>query len=87
MGTSHFHCLYTIANNHYWLFSSLMFWSINVKFLWNTPIFIFELGLNLIFWGSIIAVLVLIFKWGTEKYIEKFRKDDWGNDDPEDYIV
>ena len=58
-----------------------------LEFLWNTPIFIFELALNLIFWGSIIAVLVLIFKWGTEKYIDKFRKDDWGNDDPEDYIV
>ena len=58
-----------------------------LEFLWNTPIFIFELGLNPLFWGTIIAVLVMIFKWGTETYIDKIRKDDFGGDDPEDYIV
>ena len=58
-----------------------------LEFMWNTPIFLFELGLNLIFWGTILTLLEMIFKWETEKYLEKYRKDDWRNDEPEDYIV
>lgn len=59
-----------------------------LEFLWNVPVFLFELALNIIFWVSIVGVLFLIFKWGTEKYIETFRKveeddhmqkpEDWG---------
>lgn len=45
-----------------------------LSFLWHLPIFLFELGLNLIFWGSWIALLTFIFKWGTERYFEIRRE-------------
>lgn len=60
-----------------------------IEFLWNIPIFFFELALNIIFWGSIIAVLVWIFKEGVLRYYEEWtlsRKKE-KEETPEDYIV
>lgn len=51
-----------------------------LEFLWNVPIVLFNFALNVIFWGSAITLLVLIFKWGTEQYIEKFRKSNVDDD-------
>lgn len=51
-----------------------------LEFLWNVPIVLFDFALNVIFWGSAITLLVLIFKWGTEQYIEKFRKSNVDDD-------
>ena len=61
-----------------------------LEFLWNVPIVLFEFALNVIFWGSVIGVLIMIFKWGTEKYIDTYNRhvnepddlyekpEDWG---------
>lgn len=59
-----------------------------LEFLWNVPVLLFEFALNVIFWGSVIGVLVMIFIWGTQKYIETFKnqepdnlyekEEDWG---------
>lgn len=51
-----------------------------LEFLWNVPIVLFNFALNVIFWGSAITLLVVIFKWGTEQYIEKFRKSNVDDD-------
>jgi hypothetical protein len=50
---------------------------------------LFELALNIIFWVSIGGVLFLILKWGTEKYIQTFRKveEDDHMQNPEDWGV
>ena len=60
-----------------------------IEFLWNVPIFFFELALNVIFWGSIIAVLVWIFKEGVIRYWEewKYSRKKEKEETPEDYIV
>ena len=47
-----------------------------LEFLWNVPIVLFNFALNIIFWGSAITLLVLILKWGTEQYIEKFKQSN-----------
>lgn len=60
-----------------------------LEFLWNVPVYLFELALNVIFWGSIIAVLVWIFKEGVIRYWEEWtlsRKKE-KEESPEDYIV
>lgn len=60
-----------------------------LEFLWNIPVYLFELALNVIFWGSIIAVLVWIFKEGVIRYWEEWtlsRKKE-KEESPEDYIV
>ena len=60
-----------------------------LEFLWNIPVYLFELALNVIFWGSIIAVLVWIFKEGVIRYWEEWqlsRKKE-KEETPEDYIV
>ena len=60
-----------------------------LEFLWNIPIFLFEVALNVIFWGSIIAVLVWIFKEGAIRYWEEWqssRKKE-KEETPEDYII
>ena len=60
-----------------------------LEFLWNVPVYLFELALNVIFWGSIIAVLVWIFKEGVIRYYEEWtlsRKKE-KIEEPEDYIV
>ena len=56
-----------------------------LEFLWNVPIVLFDFALNIIFWGIAITLLVLILKWGTEQYIEKFRKTNLDDDDYEPY--
>ena len=60
-----------------------------LEFLWNVPVLLFELALNIIFWVSIGGVLFLILKWGTEKYIQTFRKveEDDHMQNPEDWGV
>ena len=60
-----------------------------LEFLGNVPVYLFELALNVIFWGSIIAVLVWIFKEGVIRYWEEWqlsRKKE-KEETPEDYIV
>ena len=60
-----------------------------LEFLWNVPVYLFELALNVIFWGSIIAVLGWIFKEGFIRYYEEWslsRKKE-KEETPEDYIV
>ena len=52
-----------------------------LEFLWNVPVVLFEFALNVIFWGSVIGVLFMILKWGTEKYVETFKKH---NNEPDD---
>ncbi len=58
-----------------------------LEFLWNVPIFLWELALNVVFWGTLIALLFLILKWGTEKWIETMKNErdaeesDQGNQD------
>ena len=52
-----------------------------LEFLWNVPIVLFEFALNVIFWGSVFGVLFMILKWGTETYIEKYKKHV---DEPDD---
>ena len=60
-----------------------------IEFLWNVPVFLFELALNLVFWGSVIALLVWIFKEGVLRYYEEWqtsrRKEKI--EEPEDYII
>jgi len=61
-----------------------------IEFLWNVPIFFFEIALNLLFWGSIIAVLVWIFKEGFLRYYEEWQKNkkvEEKEETPEDYII
>ena len=58
-----------------------------LDFLWNVPIFLWEFALNVVFWGTLIALLFLILKWGTEKWIETMKNErdaeesDQGNQD------
>ena len=58
-----------------------------LEFLWNVPIFLLELSLNLFFWVSIGALIFMILKWGTEKWLETMRNEkeaeesDQGNRD------
>lgn len=58
-----------------------------LEFLWNVPIFLWEFALNVVFWGTLIALLFLILKWGTEKWIETMKNErdaeesDQGNQD------
>ena len=47
-----------------------------LEFLWNVPIFLWELALNVVFWGTLIALLFLILKWGTEKWITTLRNEE-----------
>ena len=61
-----------------------------IDFLWHVPVFLWELAINLFFWGSVIGLLVLKIKWGTEKWIDTLKserkaeesdqgnKDNWG---------
>ena len=46
-----------------------------LEFLWNVPIFLWELSLNLFFWVSIGALIFMILKWGTEKWLETMRNE------------
>tara|TARA_B100001063_G_C16308300_1_gene331693 strand:+ start:48 stop:239 length:192 start_codon:yes stop_codon:yes gene_type:complete len=58
-----------------------------IEFLWHVPVFLWELALNVAFWGSISALVFLIVKWGTEKWIETMKSEkeieesDQGNRD------
>tara|TARA_B100000900_G_C20601162_1_gene725656 strand:+ start:894 stop:1085 length:192 start_codon:yes stop_codon:yes gene_type:complete len=58
-----------------------------IEFLWHVPVFLWELALNVVFWGSISALVFLIVKWGTEKWIETMKSEkeieesDQGNRD------
>lgn len=61
-----------------------------LEFLWNLPIFLAHLGINMVFWGSMIALIVVIFKWGVEVYVDKFKKSREEDDhlqNPEDWGV
>ena len=60
-----------------------------IEFLWNVPIFFFDFALNVIFWGSVIAVFIWIFKEGVIRYWEEYKnnKRKEKEETPEDYIV
>lgn len=60
-----------------------------IEFLWNVPIFFFDFALNIIFWGSVTALLVWIFKEGVIRYWEEYQNNKRKEkiEEPEDYIV